>query len=389
MKKIAIFGSYNGVSIGDTAILVGLLKSLPLEVANEYGVKLIVPRLFDLERDLSAFKIEFPVEIVTLETERGGFFRRCLRAASRAILPKEYFDFREQKILNNALTGCSFLLIGGGNLLMDLYPAWPKILLQVCTAANNAQIPYSFIGVGAGPIDTPEARSVLGACLQGAAGVYFRDESSKALCESVLDFKTGSLIPDLALGLPSIEGCLQVKRRNLALVNLAAIWGKAWPSPDESLFSEYISNMVGLVGNTCRRMEIKQIHVFETNSSDSEASSAFVTEFVQRFRDEFSIEFPQERRTVSELLDVARTAKIGFITRLHAGILAAKSGCEIVAVCYQPKVADVLVSIGVNPCVIDLNKLALGNYNLKSQAPNDLSGFKREIYDCLQTVIGA
>ncbi len=389
MNKIAIFGSYNGSSVGDSAILMGLLDSLRSSGAGERNFRIIVPSLFDLERELLGFDINISWDMSPLEAPPSSLVEKIVGKAKRMILPSRYFEKKKKVQVSNALSGCSALLIGGGNLVMDLYPAWPDVLKAVCDAALEKGVEYSFVGVGAGPVTDPRSVPILRNCLEKARAVYFRDSGSRDYCESVLGYNSGLLMPDLALHLPIRTGVELIRREKKALVNLAAIWGQSWPTPDDRRFTKYISSMVDLVGRSCRKLHIDTVEIFESNTGDSEASEAFARHFNEKYINKIKLINPGRARTVAQLVDSAKAAELAFVTRLHAGILAHKSGCEIVAVCYQPKVADVLLSCGVNPHLIGIDQI--DEYDLvcsESVGPHDLTGFKAAIDQCVMKALG-
>ena len=361
MRAVAIFGSYNGSSIGDTAILLGLLASLQRIGFGGTRIRVIVPRVFDLDLELKAAGLLIDYELIALDQAPKNLFQRVVKKIFRLLAPKSLQARRAEARVKDAIKDCSILLVGGGNLIMDLYPAWPEFIQRICRASVDAGVPYSFVGVGAGPFNTESGKRALRECLQDAYRVYFRDDNSKALCQRVLQFDRSDVMPDLAAALPCASSVRQVRVHARALVNVAAIWGSSWPQPDLHRFERYIREMCTFVGSACQRFGITELQIYESNVGDAEASNAFSKEFLERYGSSISLIPSPSSTSVADLVAMACSARMAFVTRLHAGILASKGGCQLVAVCYQPKVGDVLRELGLKPCLINLSDLEGGS----------------------------
>jgi len=357
IKKVTIFGSYNGNSIGDTAILIGILSSLERIFNEHIKVDVLVIKRIGLLDELKKFNLNIcPNEIVINKFESNTKFfpkfSRLLKKIKNKFFSETIIDVSK---LNKSLSNSDFLLIGGGNLIMDLFPKWPKMLKQVCHEANKTKTKYSIIGVGAGPINTQKGADILNKSLIGANSVYFRDNESKKYCNEILGFNDSLLIPDLALSIKHNHN--NNKRKNRVLINVASLYGDLWPEKNPTKFKKYIDGMVNLTLLIKDSLNVDELVVFNSNyPTDKEGSDVFINQLQESVKN-IQLKIISGRRSVFELIQIGETATLAVVTRLHAGIIAAHGGCNVIAIAYQPKVKDVLQGFGISKSIIDLSTL--------------------------------
>jgi len=348
IKKITIFGSYNGNSIGDTAILIGILSSLDRVFKEHIKVDVLVIKQIGLLDELRKFNLNICINEIVINkfennTKYFPKYTKLLKKIKNKVFSETIVDISK---LNKSLSTSDFLLIGGGNLIMDLFPKWPKILKQVCDEANKTKTKYSLIGVGAGPINTQKGRDLLRKALIGSKSVYFRDNESKKYCNEILGFNDSRLIPDLALSIKYDFN--KNKRKNRLLINVASLYGYLWPEEDPTKFKKYIDGMVNLTLLIKDSLNIEELVVFNSNyPTDKQGSEAYINR-LQEVKKNIPFKMISGRRSVFELVQIGETATLAVVTRLHAGIIAAHGGCNVVGIAYQPKVKDVLKGSGIS-----------------------------------------
>lgn len=343
--KIAIFGSYNGGSIGDTAILLGLTSSIFRVFGDKVEITVIALGNLEINKEIGGLGIEQRVKEITANRifddslfGMGAFINKGWRFFKRLRDRPPVNKNRIRKILNDS----DVLLIGGGNLLMDLYRDWPKILKEVCDLSKDCSVPYYFIGVGAAPINTIHGKHDLLHSLKYAESVYFRDSTSKKYCEEHLGFSESFVGPDLAFGIEYTHFTQSDKKYSLML-NLAAVYSERWPVKDLEKYNNYLSGMVVVVDRLVQSLGVNELIVFNTNHPlDEFASEDFIKKYMHSSRSQIPLKFIKGKSTVSGLLAICSKAKFSLVTRLHAGIISSISGCYVFAIEYQPKVRDVL-----------------------------------------------
>ena len=359
MIKITIFGSYNRGSIGDTAILLGLLSSLQRIYGKNIEVNILVFKELGLRNELERFNIDISVNEVVIDKLNNytGVFSSVLnfyKRIKRKLFNESILDLpKSAKTINNA----DILILGGGNLIMDLYPRWPFMFRQICDLAIKSNTKYYILGVGAGPIDTNHGLTVFEKYLKKAEMVLFRDLESKEYCERKINFKNASLIPDLALGL-NIEPSHDVSNKSI-LINVASVYGELWPVKNAAMFDKYIKGMVKLTFLIHDYYDFNELIIFNSNSPTDQQGMDSFSSLLQKNKFKNKIKVITGEKSVFELVKLGETATYAITTRLHAGIMVYKGGSKIIGVGYQPKVKDILEGSGISEAVIDLNDLLI------------------------------
>ncbi|XKE47242.1 polysaccharide pyruvyl transferase family protein [Halomonas organivorans] len=362
-KRIAVFGSYNAGSIGDTAILLGLISSIHRLYGDRVIVEVMVARTIDINNELKEIGVNFSVNehVVFAQIDgNGGWVDKARSIYYR--LKRKLFNqtIVKKKKVREVLGKCDVLVVGGGNLIMDLYPAWPPILKEVCEIARNSSVPYGFLGVGASPIKTSLGGHVLKECLEGARFVVYRDLYSKKYCEEMIGFYHASVRYDLAFGIERVRHDRQSVGADSLCVNLASVFSERWPERDSKKFDDYISGVIKLVDNLVKYHALRHVYVFNTNYPLDDIGAQ---EFLNRMSihgAEYSVEYMSGKKTVKEIIDICSKAKVALVTRLHAGIISSIAGAQVVAIEYQPKVKDVLSSHVSNALVLSMDRLVAG-----------------------------
>ncbi|MFL1464668.1 polysaccharide pyruvyl transferase family protein [Marinobacter sp. HN1S83] len=361
--KVAIFGSYNGGSIGDTAILLGLISSIYRVLGDDVEITVLALGELGINGELKELGLDRRVKEVAVykafdDSLYGGgeFLNKIWRFFKRLRKQSPINKCRARKVLR----ATDVLLVGGGNLVMDLYKNWPKILRTVCDLSRDEKVPYYFVGVGSAPINTLQGENDLLYCLKSAAGVYFRDASSKKYCEERLGFGDSLVGPDLAFGI-KCHDLTRVVKDNVLMLNVAAVYSERWPVEDLKKYSDYLSNMVRIVDRLVESLGIEKVVIFNTNYPLDEFSSEdFLHQYKSTSNFPVDISLLRGRNTVSRLLAVCSRARFSLVTRLHAGIVSYISGVRVFAVEYQPKVRDVLNAQTSNTIVESFDSVLSG-----------------------------
>ncbi len=376
--NIVIFGSYNGRSIGDTAILLGLISAIFRIWGDKVEVTVLAMGCIGVNEELEGLGVKSRVKEIPVYRKLpefpcgvGALLNKGWRYLKRLQGKPALNEGEIRRILQSA----DLLMVGGGNLLMDLYPAWPEILKLVCDLSKGLSVPYYFIGVGAAPINTEDGKRDLLYCLESSSGVYFRDVKSKIYCEEVLGFSNSYVGPDLAFGL-EVSGLNEINKDDLLMVNLAAVYGNRWPVKDVHKYSTYLLNMVGVVDRLVEFLGVKELVIFNTNYPlDEFASDEFAKLYTENSRTPRPVNFVKGRNSVANLLNACSKAKYSLVTRLHAGILSKIAGAHVYAIEYQPKVRDVLQGQTSNTIVESFDSVLDGtafrsvNHDLNSLEP--------------------
>lgn len=350
--KIAVIGSYNGTSIGDTAILLGLLHGIA-QADPQAQVTVLTAGPIDLARDVALTGLIHAPCLVRANVHAPAewpVLRSLWWRLQRLGLPLgTAFNFTR---VRRVLQGQDLLLIGGGNLLMDLFPAGVDRIENMTAAARDAHCHFSFVGVGAGPVTQDSSARRLAACLTPAQRVVVRDVVSQTLCKETLDRADTECAPDLAFALPVRSGTAE---RTVLAVNVAAVGALTWPVQDAQQYRQYLDGMARLVLDAVDQINPRQIEIVTTNPAVDLVAAQDLT---ARLAGRTPVPVVQlALRDVTDILDAFGRARLAIVTRLHAGITAALAGTPVLPVAYQPKVKDVLCDAGIAPLAIALDAL--------------------------------
>ena len=350
--KVTVVGSYNGTSIGDTAILLGLLSAISAAYPSAIVTVLTMGPL-NLSRDLALTGLVHAPRLVRANIHSPAewpILRALWWRLQRFGLPlgTQFNLARARK----ALAGQDLLIIGGGNLLMDLFATGVDLVENITFAAMESAVPYSFAGVGAGPVSHASSAARLTACLAPARRVVVRDAPSRALCMEMLGRADTRCAPDLAFALPAYES--RATREVLA-VNVAAVGAHTWPVRDAPGYQRYLNGMARLVLEAATQTRPARIEIITTNPAvDVGAAQDLAARLTEMAAVPVLMPVLHD---VTGILDAFGRAKLAITTRLHAGIMAAIAGAPVLPVAYQPKVASVLNEAGVAPQAIALKAL--------------------------------
>tara|TARA_B110000467_G_scaffold155975_1_gene168937 strand:+ start:1349 stop:2536 length:1188 start_codon:yes stop_codon:yes gene_type:complete len=380
--KISIFGSYNKASLGDTAILLGLISSLYRLFAGKLIINVLVLKKININLELKEIGLNLSVNEVVIDKlkKESNPLKILLLKIKRRFFDKNILD---RKQIRDSLLDSDYLLIGGGNLIMDLYPQWISILNTVCGEALALNKKYFFIGVGAAPIATIKGKKSLFYCLSNANAVYFRDSMSKLYCEKEIDFYNSNIIPDLALGL-MIKAETEILKDKIFIFNIASVFGNDWPYKDNDKFNNYISGMVNLTILIKKIKKIDELVIFNSNyPTDTQGSELFFKMIKKEIKD-IPIRYMESSSSVYELIKLSQSAEYAITTRLHAGIIAFYGGANLIAISYQPKVNDVLKEYNITHKILHIEEvldrsLTRQNNRVKSLFEDDNVLFDKEL----------
>lgn len=370
MKKIAVFGSYNGSSIGDNAILYGIISCL-LGTDEEIEVTVLtMKKCIDFENESLFHFDESRIKervINVLSSDKSSLSSRIKNIFNLCRVKLKLTSVIDETKLSNALSKCDLLLIGGGNLLMDYYPSWPNIIKDVCCTAQHFTIPYYFLGVGAGPIDRHTSALIFKDLINNSEACYVRDDKSKGILANLGITENVHVSVDLAFGIDNIVSCDVVRDR--ITVNLASVYAKGWPEEDNAKFEAYINQVLDVTNSLCSKYAVRKLEVFSSNFPLDNFACEY---FIKRLPVEYTVIYTDKKLSVSEIIRLNQYAVASLVTRLHAGIMASKSCGNLYAIVYQPKVKTVLNQSAANLQTFDiLSKFdGLAEFNNKENKEN-------------------
>ena len=147
--RIAVFGSYGGLNLGDEAILHAIIHEL---------------------------RSSLPVELTVFTRDPRDTRRR--HRVERAI---PFQELTRDEVRTEVARQDLFILGGGG----ILYDRDAEMYLRVVALAHEAKVPVVVYAISAGPLEDTSVRKLVARQLNQAAAVTVRDRQAKRLLEDV------------------------------------------------------------------------------------------------------------------------------------------------------------------------------------------------------------
>ena len=365
--RITIFGSYNNSSIGDKAILVSLLHLLFNNSPENLKVNVFEFQKGALEPELSKYKWNKNVTIFSLsqnsstleETNNNFFLKRIFKSLPKSLRTLIAMLLFQKSIKRFSVENSNALIIGGGNLLMDLYPAWPGRLFVLYRLFTTKRKPIYLIGVGAFPISQRINDYLLKKVAKGSKYVLVRDKDTLNYVQRKWGLQA-EYIPDLALSYPlSKPYNSQSRKKNIVAVNVVPIYGKGWPYQDEEKYQRYIETISKQLFDYYLLNNKTRYVFYDTNyPMNRSASLAVIKELLKSHYPKEFISYEDRLHTSDEITKILMNCNYSITTKLHAAILALRTGIPVIALVYQPKVKSVLRALGIHEkAILELKEL--------------------------------
>ncbi|WP_316790867.1 polysaccharide pyruvyl transferase family protein [Pedobacter frigoris] len=364
LKKIVIFGSYNKQSVGDKAILISIIDLLFRNSANKIVVEVICFDSEAIQEELKFFPWSPSVNVVPFQenlqyapgkklsvgvkNKLGKFIPRSLIHAISSV--KFYYNYKPKFDTNADL-----LIIGGGNLLMDLFPSW---LIMPYVITRRFKCPYVIAGVGAFPIKTLFGSLIIKRLLKSSSLNYVRDKKTYDLVKKGYGIDC-NLHPDFAFSYPTEVEENGDKNENMIAVNIAPIFSPQWPYSDEAKFENFINIIAeGLYYELLNNNAYNKLLFFDSNyPTDRLGALNIINKLLAMGIDKSRLVYKDEITSSQGIVNMLRGVKFCIVTRLHAGILALDAGVPVLGIAYQPKVRDVFHLAGLDKGVIDIKEI--------------------------------
>jgi len=352
--RVVIDGLYGIESHGDDAMLLALVQGLrdrvpalhvsvlsrdPLQLRRSYGLHAI--RNFD-----------HPPFV----PERGPWFY-----GFNAGQPRKHLG-----AVRETIARADLLLIGGGNLLLDITHDWLRgpIAWHAISSelARTYRVPYALFANSIGPFATPWGRDRAAAIVRGAFEVGVRDRESFELASSMRESSQAvELLPDPALRLRPDTGA--------GLRALLAVGWKPEPAPTLALSVRdlswlhdpgadgYLRSMVELCRRTIDELGARLIFVPQCvcrigrPEEDDRRIAQVVVSGLHRSERCFVL---TESMRPETLMGVYAHANAALTTRLHGAVFAVAAGTPLLALAYLPKVRGFLRQLELEDACVPL-----------------------------------
>ena len=354
--KYAIFGNYGHSNIGDEAILRGLLSLLKNREIIVYT---------DSEKNSS---------LIHGETCNFKLLKTPLRQRYY-LIPLLVVQLFSAVMKNN------IIIVGGGGLFNQLNKTSFFQYFLIILFSRLLFKKTIIFGVSVGPLNKKSLKMLLGIISLCADEVYVRDASSvKYFNKSKTD-----VIPDLSLG-ANIDQTSNKSNVFNVVISLMDV-SKSQNAQVESAYIDKMGEFIKSLSDID-----KEVHV-ELIAMDYHKDLEVISRVSERVQ-ENTVKCGVVAVNSFDVLDcVFQKADFVLATRLHSAILSILYKKPFVAISYQPKVMDYLVSHGLKEAAIDIENIKdidlyelLKNTMSKLQRKNNLSNLSTDSLRKLQQI---
>ncbi len=188
--KLVLISFFNSNNIGDLALSSALEELVKLKYSCDIvKYDFLTLTKVDVIKKKNAVLVDEPQKIsdsrFRLVMKNTLFKLFGVRNVSLLAFQFRKFRLGNIKQLSEEFADTDKIIIGGGNMLMDISPAWPLILRDIANLAHRKKIPYDIVFVGAGPIIYEKSKFIYSKVLSQANLVSVRGKKSKTVLEDL------------------------------------------------------------------------------------------------------------------------------------------------------------------------------------------------------------
>lgn len=343
IKSILIYGSYGGGNYGDEIILDALLQSLKAED----NITVLVPGDQDKVskmHDVNTIPLWSAPPQKTLPGKLSKFFRSIL-------------------MLNRNLKIYDIILIGGGNIIMDLFPKSPLITFSLCCLAKLHHKKICFIGCGAGPIYRITSKLLFKASFKMADLITLRDGASyklvKSLCPSNKNiFECADLMFSNNYYFNKAFNLIDQQKIEYIAINIVAYnKPRYYPNANEEKYGDYCSFIEDTINYLISQAYLKEILLFTTSHPYDDCTLKDI-ESRMGSRQDNKIIFGCKYASFTELSEILKKYDLIITSRLHSLFLSICLNKKVIPLIYQEKVQNFVYENNMDSISIDIREIS-------------------------------
>lgn len=340
-KSILIYGSYGGGNYGDEVILDTILQNLK----NECDFSVLVsgdPNEVSRMHDVNAVPLWSAPPQKTLIGKTTKLIRFSL-------------------MLNRNVKMYDAVLIGGGNMIMDLFPKNPWIIFLLCLLSKIHRKKIYFVGCGAGPIYRNTSRILFRTALKMADLVTLRDAGSYRLVRSLCPSDKNIFeCADLIFSNNHFnKDNIPIKQQNLGRIAINIIaYNKPgyYPNADKEKYEDYCSFIANIISYFVSKEDTEQILLFTLHPEDD-----YVLEDIKKRVDSYQenkVIFSCTYTSFAQLHAALKDYDLIVSSRLHSLFLSICLNKKVIPLIYQEKVQNFVYENNIDSISIDVQNLS-------------------------------
>jgi len=315
--KLIIAGNYGAHNLGDELILEGILTAIRrIKPAAEITILSEKPQETKNKYEVHCLK-KFPAGFRSL-------FFRLLNG-----------DFKKT---SKAVKECDFFMFGGGG-LFDGTTLKGMIIWAVQAAfAYRYKKPVILYAQSVSSIDSKLKRWIVKKVFGKAVFISVRDENSKEILKDIIKGKQVYIMPDMIFRIEDFKQTRTPNSQNKVLICLKKI---------EWMKEELKASIIEFANNLLRENMTVEFLPFAIEDEK------YLNEIADKITQKEKIEihrFTEDKNRISEIF---QTADFVLGMRLHGVLMAIICGIPFIAINYNPKVENLLKSVGLEENLIE------------------------------------
>ncbi|MGG3497069.1 polysaccharide pyruvyl transferase family protein [Peribacillus simplex] len=370
MSKALVISFFKSNNLGDLALseaMENLISSKGLEIIKyDFGtVSRVTDNInvlsFDKKVDSIYSRNSVGQSIISLIKKTLIFLVGTVNFGLLRFYIKKPLSYNKWATLNNDIKESDILVIGGGNMLMDINPSWPDLFEDYLSLAKKHKKDIYILYIGAGPIRNKRSEKIYKNALNSAKKVTVRDPLSKEVCNNIINEKFIVESVDPVFSLPinlfdyRINRINKLQKETKINIGISVLGDMCFDSKNSH--EKYLECLAGLIKSLNLRLKNQvEFILFSTEIADYNA--------VHKLNDLLNscdIKSIVYLRKVDEVTNLFK--KLDFLIggRMHGLIFSQKCLLPFIGVFWQEKIK------GFSNVTKSKNKIYEVSYIMKNQ----------------------
>lgn len=314
---------------------------------RNYGDRAIYRVLRQTLRDRAGLRTQrFPLKPIHANRHGAQMPGPIKLLHGMAILPRHYYQLWRRARRARAV------VIGGGNLLHDVYPLTAVQVFMCTLVARLALRRVVMFGIGAGPLDRWWARRLVGLACRMSANVTVRDSYSRGILERCPDAGVrlnDTLCRDVVFAERSRWHGRESAPLRVSFSTMMYMHPQRWPGGTGEVYEGYLARCVSLIQRLVCELGA-QVVLFSNEPSEDQPTVADVYRRVARLPGVEMVRCD----SIASAIDASGDAHVHIGSRLHSLIFALTRGTPAVALASHGRMRGLFTDLGAEDLCFEI-----------------------------------
>lgn len=304
MIKVLIIGWYGTETIGDRAILAGLLNSLHINFKAE--IQLTIGSLYPYITERTVSEDQELYEVL-----------------SPTVVGCEIIDSRDHTVLCSKILNSDILLMGGGP-LMDLQELW--MVNYAFSFAKRRGVPTAIAGCGVGPLRNPKLQRCLAKIFSNSDLIILRDQKSAEAASKIYHLKYNEPKQFITAIDPAVTCALAYKSMAPASIKNDTLVASVRQFPNEYLLSdisidEVNNNVISALANVVEENAVSSINFVPMCYHHLGVDDRYYMTILKNKLPNLDCSIQKEPLSLMETMQLFLASKLALGMRFHSVVL--------------------------------------------------------------------